>query len=94
MGDQTGIEKLAILTKTNWNGTTAEIYWAGILQKETTATMKARKNLLVEVKAKTYYGLKTMARKFLKTWTGGKHYCAPAKCTNVLCQVQKGGKWS
>ena len=35
-------------------------------QKETTATTKERPNLLVEVQAKFYYGLKTMARKFKK----------------------------
>ena len=35
-------------------------------QKETTTTTKERPNLQVEVKAKKYYGLKTMARKFRK----------------------------
>ena len=33
------------------------------LQKETTATRKERENLLLEMKAKAYYGFKTMTRK-------------------------------
>ena len=37
------------------NGTTKQIYGAGIPPKETTATAKERPNLLVEVKTKTYY---------------------------------------
>ena len=35
-------------------------------QRETLATAKERLNFLVEVQAKVYYGLKTMARKFRK----------------------------
>ena len=57
--------------------------------KETTETVKERPSLLVEVKTKTYYDLKTMARKFLKIWTGGKHFNAIEKCTNILCKVKK-----
>ena len=34
--------------------------------KEITATANERPKLLVEVKAETYYRLKTMAKKFLK----------------------------
>ena len=47
-------------------GTAKQIYGASFSPKETTATEKERPNLLMEVKNKTYYGLKTMARKFLK----------------------------
>ena len=57
--------------------------------KKITVTTQERPNLQVEVKDKTYYSLKTMATKFLKIWTGGKHSNAPAKRTNILCQVQK-----
>ena len=59
-------------TDSNWNdsgtnyGITKQVYGAGIPPKETTATAKERPNFLVEVKAKTPYGLKTIARKFLK----------------------------
>ena len=60
--------------------------------KEIIATVKERPNLLVKVKTKTYYGLKSMAIKFFKIWTGEKHFDTHAKLTNVLCQLQKGGK--
>ena len=39
---------------------------ASLPPKETTATTKERPNLLLEVKTKTNYGLKMMARKFRK----------------------------
>ena len=45
---------------------TKQIYGAGIPPKETKITAKKRPNLLVEVKAKVYYGFKMMARKFFK----------------------------
>ena len=48
------------------NVTLQQIYGVGILPKETTATAKEWPNFLVEVQAKLYYGLKTMARKFRK----------------------------
>ena len=74
VGNQAGIKKLVIETKTDSNGnnsgtndeTTKQIYDAGIPIKETTATVKEKSNLPVEVKAKTYYDLKLMARKSLK----------------------------
>ena len=44
------------------NGTTTQIYGASILPKEITATEKVRPKLLFEVMAKTYYGLRTMAK--------------------------------
>ena len=34
--------------------------------KETTTTTKVRPNFLVEVKIKTYYGLRTMSKKYKK----------------------------
>ena len=57
VGNQAGIKKLAIGTKTDTNGndpgiingTTAQIYRAGILPKENTETTKVRPKLLVEV---------------------------------------------
>ena len=71
-GEPRWVEKLAIGTRTDLNdnaqgtknGTTNQIYWAGIPPKETTA--KERPNFLVEMQTKVYYGLKTMARKFRK----------------------------
>ena len=44
------------------NGSTAQIYGVAIFPKETTATVKIRPKLLVEVKAETYYGFRTMAK--------------------------------
>ena len=73
-GNQVGIEKLVIGTRTDFNSndqgiknkTTKQIYGASISTKKTTATAKIRLTILVEVQAKVYYGLKTMARKFRK----------------------------
>ena len=48
------------------NGTTKQIYGAGIPPKQTTATAKEKPNFPVEVQAKIYYSLKMMARKFRK----------------------------
>ena len=69
VGNQAGIKKLNIETNSNGidpvtkNGTTAQIYEIGIPSKEITSTMKEKPNLLVKVKAKLYYGIKTMAKK-------------------------------
>ena len=54
-------------------GTTAQLYVVGILPKETIATAKERPNLLVEVKAKTYY----------------RHSKVPTEPTNILSQIYK-----
>ena len=72
MGNKAEIEKLEIGTRTDSNKndpgminrTTAQTYGANITTKEATATVKERPNLLVEEKAKTYFGLKVMAKKF------------------------------
>ena len=74
VGNQARVEKLVIGTKTDLNfydqgkknGTTKQIYGAGVPPKETTVTAKEMPNFLVEVQVKVYYGLKMMARKFIK----------------------------
>ena len=71
VGSQAGIEKLVIRTKIDLSGndpniineTTAQIYGVGIHQKKTTATAKSSNKPLVEMKPKTYYCLRTMAKK-------------------------------
>ena len=85
--NQAGIEKLAQLQQGPIRMELQNKYMG--LAKETTAITKERPYLLLEVKAKTYHDFKTMARKFFKIWTGGKHFNLPAESTNILCQVQK-----
>ena len=55
------------------NETTAQIYWVGIRPKEFIATITERPNFLAELKAETYYGLRTMEKKFKQIQTGGEH---------------------
>ena len=67
VGNQVGIQKSAFRTRSDSNGidpgmnngSTAQIHGAGIHPNETTETIKKRPNLLVEVKAETYYGIRT-----------------------------------
>ena len=90
MENQAKIKKLTIETQTDSNrndpgmnnGTTTQTYGFGIPPKETTAIMKKRSKILVEVKAENYYILRTKANFFgrihekgcnsyvLSTWEG------------------------
>ena len=72
-GDQAGVEKLAIGTETDSHGNdrklnkgnSNQIIGVGIPPKETTATTK-QKDLLVEVKTNTFYGLRKITKKVKK----------------------------